>query len=192
LLFMKKKLHFAIVGSGAIAQVHIQCIQELADAELIAICGRDEQKMLDRIDGNKSIKIYTDYHEMLADDDVDVVVILTPSATHADFGKAAAQAGKHIIMEKPIDINMAKTDELIEQCKNAGVKLCCIFQHRFDDAVCELKEALDDGELGPLNFGASHTKWYRSQEYYDEAVWRGSWSLGGGGALMNQSIHSLY
>lgn len=86
---------------------------------------------------------------------------------------------------------MEKADKLIETCRTAGVKLCCISQHRYDHAIVELKKAVDANWLGQLNFGASHTKWYRSPDYYESKAWRGTWEFDGGGALINQSIHYI-
>jgi predicted dehydrogenase len=133
--------------------------------------------------------MYTDYEAMFRRTDIDVVSVLTPSGLHAVVGIAAARAGKHVIVEKPMDVTLEKADALIAACRDAGVKLCCISQHRFDPAVVALKRAIADNQLGQLNFGGSHTKWYRSQEYYDSGDWRGTWALDGGGALINQSIH---
>ena len=118
-----------------------------------------------------------------------MVDVLTPSGTHAEIGAAAAQAGKHVIVEKPMDVTLAKADALIAACEQAGVKLCVISQHRFDPPIMALKKVICEGKLGQLNFCGSHTKWYRSQEYYDSGDWRGTWMLDGGGALINQSIH---
>jgi predicted dehydrogenase len=126
---------------------------------------------------------------MIARDDIDIVSVLTPSGLHAEIGIAAARAGKHVIVEKPMDITLERAGALILACREAGVKLCVISQHRFDPAVVALKQAVVEGRLGQLNFGGSHTKWYRSQDYYDSGDWRGTWALDGGGALINQSIH---
>jgi predicted dehydrogenase len=94
-----------------------------------------------------------------------------------------------VLTEKPIDVSLEAADRLIKACADAGVVLSCISQHRFDDAMIRTKEALDEGKFGTLTFGGSHTKWYRTQEYYDSGDWRGTWELDGGGALMNQSVH---
>jgi len=134
-------------------------------------------------------EMYTDAAEMLRSTDIDVVLVLTPSGLHAEIGIEAARVGKHVLVEKPMDISLANADALLEAGKAAGVKLGVISQHRFDPAVAALKNAADAGRLGQLNFGAAHTKWYRSQEYYDSGDWRGTWAMDGGGALMNQSIH---
>lgn len=182
------KIRFGIVGCGVIAPTHARSIAELPGAELVAVCDVVAEKA-QALARNYSTRVYTDYQELVRQDDVDVVCVLTPSGAHADIGIAAAQAGKHVIVEKPIDVTLERADALINACRKAGVKLCSISQHRFDPAVVALKKAVVENKLGPLNFGGSHTKWYRSQEYYDSGDWRGTWALDGGGALINQSIH---
>jgi predicted dehydrogenase len=126
---------------------------------------------------------------MLKDGNIDLVHVCVPSGLHAELGVKAAKAGKHVLVEKPIDVTLEAADRLIKACDEAGVLLSCISQHRFDDAMIEAHEALEKGLFGRLTFGGSHTKWYRSQEYYDSGDWRGTWALDGGGALMNQSVH---
>ncbi|SHE74398.1 Predicted dehydrogenase [Caldanaerobius fijiensis DSM 17918] len=185
---MKKKLGFAIVGCGVISKTHARCISELPDAQLIAVADIIEERAKNLAE-QYNCDYYTDYHELLKRDDIDVVNVTTPSGLHAMVGIDAAKAGKHVIVEKPIDVTLEKADALIKACREAGVKLCSISQHRFDDDIVILKKAVEEGKLGQLNFGGSHTKWYRSQEYYDSGDWRGTWELDGGGALMNQSIH---
>lgn len=183
-----KSLNFALVGCGVISPCHARCICELENAHLVAVCdivGAKAQKLAETYPAD----IFVDYHELVRREDVDIVNVLTPSGLHAEVGIAAAQAGKHVIVEKPMDVNLAKADALIAACRQAGVKLCCISQHRFDYAIQDLKQAIASGKLGRLNFGGSYTQWYRSQNYYDSGDWRGTWSLDGGGALMNQSIH---
>jgi UDP-N-acetyl-2-amino-2-deoxyglucuronate dehydrogenase len=185
---MGRTFNFAIVGYGMIAGIHAASIAELPNARLAAVCGNNRDRT-EAFAAAYGAAVYTDYDEMLVNDEIDIVCILTPSGTHAKLGIAAARAGKHVIVEKPIDITLESADLLIETCRASGVKLCCISQHRYDHAVVELKKAADAGMLGQLNFGASHTKWYRSQEYYDRTAWRGTWAMDGGGALINQSIH---
>ncbi|MCM3609940.1 Gfo/Idh/MocA family oxidoreductase [Planococcus sp. MERTA32b] len=187
---MKKQINFAIVGCGTIAEQHIRAIHNTPDAELAAVYSRNAEKAGEW--GQKyGVLSFSDYELLLKNDAIDAVVILTPSGTHAEFGIKAAEAGKHVIVEKPIDTTMEKAETLIEICEKAGVKLSCIFQHRFDEAIIELKEAVSNNKLGQLNFGSSRTTWYRPQEYYDSGKWRGTKELDGGGALMNQSIHYI-
>ncbi|MFJ5769890.1 Gfo/Idh/MocA family protein [Psychrobacillus sp. NPDC093180] len=187
---MNKTLCFGIVGSGSIAETHINSIRSIPNAEVAAIFSRNKETAK-KWANESHIQVYCDYEEFLSNDELDIVTILTPSGTHADFGILAAKKGKHVIVEKPIDTTLAKTNELIRACREANVTLSCIFQHRFDDGIVDIKKALDLGEFGQLNFGAARTTWYRSQEYYDSGAWRGTWELDGGGALMNQSIHYI-
>lgn len=185
---MERPLRFAIVGCGVIAPTHARCIVELPGADLAAVCDLLPERA-ERLARQYPAEVFTDYRRMFEQADIDVVEVLTPSGMHAEIGVAAAQAGKHVIVEKPMDVTLEKADRLIQACRAANVKLGCIFQHRFDPAVMALKEAIGQNKLGRLNFGGSHTKWYRAQEYYDSGDWRGTWALDGGGALINQSIH---
>ncbi|MCC3359525.1 Gfo/Idh/MocA family protein [Bacillus sp. REN16] len=187
---MSKKIKIGVVGSGSISNTHIKSINEVSNAELVAIYSRNKetvQKMADTY----NLKAYTDYRDFLTNAGIDMVAIVTPSGTHAELGIAAAKAGKHVVVEKPIDITIEKTNKLIEACKNNNVILSCIFQHRFDEAVQDVKKVLKEGEFGQLNFGAARTTIYRAQEYYDSGAWRGTWELDGGGALINQSVHYI-
>ena len=128
---------------------------------------------------------------MLADPNVDIVTIATPSGAHMEPAVAAARAGKHVIVEKPLEITLKKCDRIIEACEKAGVKLAAIFPSRFHDSSVKLKRAIDGGRFGRLTLGDAYVKWFRTQAYYDSGAWRGTWALDGGGALMNQAIHSV-
>lgn len=182
------EIRFAIVGCGVIAPTHTLCLAELPDARLVAVCDIIEEKA-HQLASTYFCDAYANYVEMVQRDDIDVVLVLTPSGLHAQVGIAAARAGKHVVVEKPIDVTLEKADALIDACRQAGVSLSVISQHRFDPAIVALKQAVKEGRLGQLNFGSAQTKWYRTQEYYDSAGWRGTWELDGGGALMNQSVH---
>src|SRR6266567_4879490 len=126
--------------------------------------------------------------QLLARPDVDVVCVCVPSGLHAEVGVRAARAGKHLVVEKPIDVSLAAADRLIDAANAAGVAMTVISQHRFDPGLVELRGLIDDGALGRLVLGEASTKWYRSQSYYDSGPWRGTWALDGG-SLMNQGIH---
>jgi len=117
-----------------------------------------------------------------------VVCVCVPSGQHAEVGVRAARAGKHLVVEKPIDVTLASADRLIEAARTAGVTLTVISQHRFDLGLIELKRLLDEGALGRLVLAEASTKWYRTQGYYDSAAWRGTWAMDGG-SLMNQGVH---
>ena len=185
---MKTPLNFALVGCGVIASCHARCISELENARLVAVCDIIEARA-HKLAESYPAAVYTDYFTLLRRDDIDIVDVLTPSGLHAEVGIAAALAGKHVIVEKPMDVSLDQADALIEACCQAKVKLCCISQHRFDPAIQELVQAVAAGKLGALNFCGAYTQWYRAQSYYDSGDWRGTQALDGGGALMNQSIH---
>lgn len=187
---MNNTLNFALIGCGVISPVHARSISEIPGARLAAVCDIVEDKAR-RLAAVYPADVYPDYRALLAREDIDVIDVLTPSGLHAEIGVAAARAGKHVIVEKSMDITREKADALIAACRKAGVKLGCIFQHRFDRAALELKRTIDDGELGCLNFGGAYTQWYRSPKYYGGDSWRGTWALDGGGALINQSIHYI-
>jgi UDP-N-acetyl-2-amino-2-deoxyglucuronate dehydrogenase len=104
---------------------------------------------------------------------------------------AAAQAGKHIMVEKPLEVTVERCDQIIEACDRAGVKVAVTFQSRFHESSRLMKQAVEQGRFGRITMGDAYVKWYRSQEYYDSGAWRGTWALDGGGALMNQAIHSV-
>jgi UDP-N-acetyl-2-amino-2-deoxyglucuronate dehydrogenase len=128
---------------------------------------------------------------MLDDPAVNVVTICTPSGAHRDPAVAAAQAGKHVVVEKPLEITLKRCDDIIQACRRNKVKLCTIFPSRFSPVNRALKAAIDEGRFGRLTLGDAYTKWWRTQEYYDRGGWRGTWALDGGGAYMNQAIHSV-
>ncbi|MDR3590847.1 MAG: Gfo/Idh/MocA family oxidoreductase [Negativicutes bacterium] len=184
------KLKFAIVGSGSIAPAHAQVITDIPEAAVGAFYGRSAAKVQELADRYNCYG-YTDYTEMLKTADIDAVSICTPSGMHADLGIEAALAGKHVVIEKPIDVNMEKADALIKTCRDEGVKLAIILQRRYSDGVTALKKLLDEGKLGKVLFGGCYIKLYRSQAYYDSAAWRGTWELDGGGVLMNQGVHYI-
>ncbi len=188
-----KKVNYAILGCGSISKTHIKALLQVEKAELYAVCDRCEERAAAAAEAaeGKEVLVYTDMDEMLADENVDAVIILTASGLHGDMGMKAARAGKHVVVEKPIDISVEKARKLIQTCEDNGVSLSCIFQHRYDDDTIALKKAVEEGRLGRLNAGCCHTKWYRGQEYYDEVDWRGTKEYDGGGALMNQGIHQL-
>ena len=183
-----KAIRFALVGSGAIAPTHARVITSLAGAELAGVYSRSAhsgQALAEQF----GCAFYQDYEVMLADGLIDAVVICTPSGTHAQFAIAAACAGKHVIVEKPLEISLAQADAMIAACEENGVQLGCVFQRRFSPGVMKLKELLTEGRLGKLLYAGCYAKLYRSQEYYDSGAWRGTWDLDGGGVLMNQGIH---
>ena len=181
---------FGIIGCGMISQYHAQGIKDTEGARLVAVADSVEEKARERAE-EFGVEWYTDYHDLLARPDIDVVNICIPSGLHCEPTVAAAQAGKHVICEKPLEITLEKCDRMIEACRKAGVKLQTIFQSRYLESTRKIKQAIEEGKFGKLVLGDMYCKWYRSQDYYDSGKWRGTWELDGGGALMNQSIHGV-
>ncbi|MEZ6134344.1 MAG: Gfo/Idh/MocA family oxidoreductase [Pirellulaceae bacterium] len=181
---------FGIIGCGMIAGFHARAIADIPEARLVACYNRTAPKA-DKLVAEFGGEAYTDLDQMLARDDLDVVTICSPSGAHMEPCLAAAQAGKHVIVEKPLDVTLARCDAMIEACDSAGVKLATIFPSRFHESSRLMKQAVDAGRFGKLALGDAYVKWFRTQEYYDSGAWRGTWELDGGGALMNQAIHSV-
>ncbi len=183
-------LGFGIIGCGMIANFHARAIREIRGTKLAA-CFDQVPAAADRLGETTGCKVYHKLDDMLADPAVNIVTIGTPSGAHMGPAIAAARAGKHVIVEKPLEITLRRCDQIIEACQKAGVVLSTIFPSRFHDSSQELKRAVDGGRFGRLTLGDAYVKWYRSQAYYDSGAWRGTWELDGGGALMNQAIHSV-
>jgi predicted dehydrogenase len=120
-----------------------------------------------------------------------VVCVCTPSGAHLEPAVAAARAGKHVVVEKPLEVTLSRCDAVIRACDESGVRLCTIFPSRFTAANIALKQAIEAGRFGRLTLGDTYVKWWRTQQYYDSGGWRGTWDLDGGGALMNQAIHNV-
>ena len=179
-----------IVGCGMISRFHARAINEIRGAKLIGCQSRNPdsaQALADEFGAQP----FTQLEAMLEDPRIQVISICTPSGAHLEPAVAAAEAGKHVVVEKPLEITLKRCDRIIEACDKAGVTLSTIFPSRFHDASLKLKRAVDSGKFGRLTLGDAYVKWYRTQEYYDSGQWRGTWSLDGGGALMNQAIHSV-
>ncbi|MDQ3010650.1 MAG: Gfo/Idh/MocA family oxidoreductase, partial [Acidobacteriota bacterium] len=187
---MTKEIGFGVVGGGMIGAVQAAAIQQIKGARLLAVCGRDKARTME-FAARFSAVGYTDYDAFLKTLGLQVVNICTPSGTHAELGIKAAEAGKHVLVEKPIEINLQQADALIAACGRAGVKLGVIFQSRFLPAVQRIKRAIDEGRLGKLMIGDAYVKWYRAPEYYARGSWHGTLAADGGGALINQAIHTV-
>lgn len=185
-----KKLGIGIVGCGVISYQHAQSILDTESAELVAASSRTE-KNRKKFSKRFKVPMFSSYDELLERDDIHAVSICTPSGTHLEFGIQAAEAGKHVIVEKPIEVSVERGQGLIESCERHGVKLAVIYQNRYSEAVLKLKDAVDSGKIGTPVMARGSVKWYRAQDYYADSGWRGTLDLDGGGALINQSIHTL-
>jgi predicted dehydrogenase len=174
-----------------IAPFHAKAITSNPQAELVAIADVEEPKAKKLAEEFSVKDIYTDYEIMLQREDIDAVSICVPSGLHAEVAIAAAEAGKHIFCEKPLDITVDKMDRMIRTARERQVKLGVVYQRRTFPAAIATRKAIQEGKLGKLVLGDAYLKYYRSPEYYRSAGWRGTWELDGGGALMNQGVHGV-
>jgi predicted dehydrogenase len=182
---------FAIVGAGVIGTHHGLVMHQLGDlAELVAVVDIDRARA-EKLASERGGRAYSSLSEALANEDVDVVTVATPTGLHGTVAIEALAAGKHVVIEKPAEVTVEKTDEIIEAQRRAGTVVSVISQHRFDPATDVLLEAIEKGRLGRLTSGVAAIDWWRSQAYYDSGDWRGTWELDGGGAMMNQGVHTV-
>ena len=163
-------------------------VAQTKGALLQAVCDIDQQR-LGAATEELGCKGYSNYDDMIADDSIDVVYVMTPPGTHQDLGERAAAAGKHVIITKPMETSADRCRRLIQVCESSGVKLVVDLEMRYAPPFQQWKAAVDAGELGDIVFAEARCKWWRSQDYYDSTRWRGTWKLAGGGSLANQGIH---
>lgn len=173
-----------------IANFHARAIRDIDGAKLVA-CYNPTPTKAEKLAAEYGCKAYTDLDQMLAHPGLNIVTIGSPSGAHLEPCLAAAAAGKHVIVEKPLDVTLDRCDRMIAACDQAGVKLATIFPSRYHTSSKLMKQAVDAGRFGKLALGDAYVKWFRTQQYYDSGAWRGTWKLDGGGALMNQAIHSV-
>lgn len=186
---MSKNIGFAIIGTGNIGRLHAQAIQDIPEATLLAVYDQNIAKAR-KIAHEFSALPATSLDEIINNPVIEVVSICTPSGTHAELTLPLAQQGKHLLVEKPMDINLARIDQMIEAAQIAGVILTGILPLRFRDGIRKTYQAIQEGRLGKLALLSGNIKWFRSDKYY-QGSWRGTRELDGGGALMNQAIHTI-
>lgn len=187
---MKDKLGFGIIGAGMIAGMHAASIRSLDNCELAGFFDPVPEAAKKRAE-EFGCRAYPSLEAMLADPEVRAVTIATPSGLHGGVAVAAAKAGKHIFCEKPLEVDLEKTDAVIATCEENHVLLAPVFQIRFTRPVQLVRDAVERGRFGRMLSAGFRMHWFRSQEYYDSSKWRGTWSMDGGGALMNQAIHMV-
>ncbi|HIE52795.1 MAG TPA: Gfo/Idh/MocA family oxidoreductase [Armatimonadetes bacterium] len=185
----EREIGFGVLGLG-MGRAHCRDIQDAQGACLVAVCDLDEER-LKKAQEDFGVRGYIRFEDLLADEEVEVVNIVTPSGTHAQLTIQALRAGKHVICEKPPDVTVEKVDEMIAVQRETGRKLQIVFQSRFSPLFRKVKEAVDKGRLGPLVGIHGTVHWYRTQAYYDAGGWKGTWALDGGGSLMNQGVHTV-
>jgi UDP-N-acetyl-2-amino-2-deoxyglucuronate dehydrogenase len=186
----KEKLGIAVVGCGMIGTFHLRALQTIPQYNVVGVWDLATETAA-ALGKSFHIKAYPRFEELLSDPLVDVVDICLPSGLHAEYGCAAAQAGKHVIVEKPIDISFENASRLIESCRDCAVSLAVILQNRFSPSAVKVKQALDQQILGRLLAGEAAVKWFRDPQYYRSSQWKGTKKLDGGGALINQGIHTI-
>ncbi len=187
---MTEKLRFGIIGCGVIGPTHAEAIESLPDAQLIAVAdpiANRAQKLADKY----NVTPYSDIQAMLDHEQLDVVTVCTPSGEHGKHACQVMRTGRHVIVEKPMEITRVAIDEMLRTQQEMGVKLSVISQHRFDTATQQIHTLVQEQAFGRLVLGNVLIPWWRSQAYYDSGAWRGTWQFDGGGVLMNQSIHSI-
>lgn len=186
-----RKLRFGLIGCGGVGPTHAGALLRIDDAEIVAVADLIPDRAKDLAAKVGISKVYHSDEEMLADAEIDVVCLATESGKHAEHAVRAMKAGKHVVVEKPMEINLPACDRMIAVQRETGMKLTVISQHRFDAATIQVKEAIDGGMLGKIILADASVKWWRKQQYYDVAPWRGTWAGDGGGSLMNQGVHTV-
>ncbi|MCL1799561.1 MAG: Gfo/Idh/MocA family oxidoreductase [Eggerthellaceae bacterium] len=188
-------MKYALIGCGRIATNHVAAALDNG-FEIVAVCDVNAactENLLVKhgLEGNSSVKRYTDYRRMLAEEPgIELVAIATESGIHARIALDCIAAHKHLIIEKPIAMSIDDADEIIEKAGQAGVLVSACHQNRFNDAIQKLRQAVDSGRFGKISHGSIHVRWNRRQDYYTQAPWRGTWEQDGG-CLMNQCIHGI-
>lgn len=184
-------LGFLLVGCGRIAKRHAELLGtgQIAGARLAGVCDSDAERA--RAFGEQyGVPWFADMNEMFGAVEADVASILTPSGMHAGHAIAAAAAGLHVVVEKPMALRLEDADAMIRACDEARVKLFVVKQNRFNVPVVKAREALDQGRFGRLVLGTVRVRWCRDQAYYDQDPWRGTWAQDGG-VLANQASHHI-
>jgi predicted dehydrogenase len=184
------KLKWGIIGCGVIAPWHADSVVQSEYADLVAVCDVDAPKG-EAFAEKYETSFYQDYRQMLAEGTVDAVSICTPSGLHSEMTVAAAEAGVHVLCEKPMAITVPQMDAMMDAVEKAGTKLEVIFQRRTYETTRIVRQAVQSGVLGQMTLGDAYLKYYRSPSYYRSADWRATWALDGGGALMNQGVHGI-
>ncbi len=184
------KVGYAVVGLG-VGKKHAKATAESKNADLIAVCDLLQDR-LDLITADYPETItYTDFDEMLKNPDIDCISICVPSGMHADFAVKALHAGKNVLVEKPVDITVENALRIEKARVETGLKAGVVHQNRYNPDMPLMHDAIVSGKIGKVLFGDFAVKWFRTQEYYDNGGWRGTWEMDGGGSLMNQAVHTV-
>ena len=187
-------MKYALIGCGRISTNHVKAVIN-NKLEFVAACDIVTEHIEADLEKNglrndTSIKRYTDYKKMVEENELELVGIATESGIHAEVALYCINHGIHVIIEKPMAMNISDADEIIRRSEEKGVKVSACHQNRFNVAVQEMRKALEQGRFGKLSHGSIHVRWNRGKAYYEQAPWRGTWAQDGG-ALMNQCIHGI-
>ncbi len=169
-----------IVGTGLIAEFHARAINEARGAHLAAVMSRSAERAA-AFGERFGCPGFDSLEALLSDPEVNIVSICTPSGAHMEPALEAIDAGRHLIIEKPLEISLERCDRILEAAERKGVRVSGIFQSRFYESSRILKNAVEAGRFGRLVLGDAYVKWYRSQEYYDQGGWKGTRRFDGGG-----------
>ncbi len=183
-------MKFGIIGSGMIASLHAKAICSMHGSSLHSVFNHRAEGAR-KLAAEYGVPAYADIDQFLADPELEIVTVCTPSGAHFEPAMAALRAGKHVICEKPLEVTSVRIDQLIATAADCGKTLASVLNRRFNPAMVAFKKAADQGRFGRLTSASCQVKWFRDQAYYDSAAWRGTRSLDGGGALMNQAIHTI-
>ncbi len=183
-------MKFGIIGAGMIGQFHGKAIEAMEGGQLHSVFDV-RSEAAEKLAQQFGARPFSDIEAFLGDQELEIVTVGTPSGAHLDPSVAALQAGKHVVCEKPLEITPERIDMMINAAEENKVTLAAVLNRRFHPAMDAFKAAADSGRFGTLTSASAYVKWYRSQDYYDSGAWRGTWALDGGGALMNQSIHTI-
>ena len=183
-------MKFGIIGAGMIGHFHAKAITAMTGGTLHSVFDL-RQEAAEKLASEYGGTAYSDMAEFLADEELEIVTVGTPSGAHLEPSLAALNAGKHVICEKPLEITLERIDQLTAAAEANGKTIAAVLNRRFHPGMDAFKKASDEGRFGTLTNASAYVKWYRDQAYYDSAGWRGTWALDGGGALMNQSIHTV-
>jgi predicted dehydrogenase len=184
-------MRFALIGCGVIGRQHAKTIAALGPRAELVLTVDEVADRGHQLASAHSAESTTSVAEALSRPDIDAVAVCTPSGLHADLAVAALEADKHVVVEKPLDVTLEAVRRVAAAERRAGRSVAVISQHRFDRASQIVHAAVRGGRFGRITSGLASIAWWRSQGYYDSGEWRGTWALDGGGALMNQGIHTI-
>lgn len=186
---MSRTLGFGILGAGLVAPFHAKAVVNSKGGKLVAFCDTNQERVA-KLAAEYKVKGYTGLAEMLKDPEIDIVNVALPNHLHHDAVLACAQAGKHVMTEKPPAMTLRETDSMIEACRKADVKFACTVQCRVRKSIQAVKKAVGEGRFGKLLHGDVQMKWFRSEEYYQSDAWRKS-RKSGAGVTVQHAFHYI-